>query len=58
MLIIDQDLHQFSAYIPQIDLSFHQYLLSAKEPLLVHTGNVKQAEDMLPQLKVHIMIKI
>jgi len=52
MLIIDQDLHQFSTYIPQIDLSFHQYLLSADEPLLVHTGNVKQAEDMLPQLKV------
>jgi flavorubredoxin len=52
MSIIDQDLHQFSTHIPQIDLSFHQYLLLTDEPLLVHTGNVNQAEAMLPQLKV------
>jgi hypothetical protein len=39
MLIIDQDLHQFSTYIPQIDLSFQQYLLSAEDSLLVHTGH-------------------
>ena len=52
MLIIDQNLHQFSTYIQQIDLSFHQYLLLTDEPLLVHTGNVNQAEVMLPQLKV------
>jgi len=51
MLINGQDLHQFSTYIPQINLSFHQYLLFTDEPLLVHTGNVKQAEAMLPQLK-------
>ena len=52
MLIINQDLYQFTTYIQQINLSFHQYLLFAEEPLLVHTGNVKQSEDMLPQLKV------
>ena len=52
MLIINQDLYQFTTYIQQINLSFHQYLLSADEPLLVHTGNVNQAEDMIPQLKV------
>ena len=52
MLITGQDLYQFSTYIPQINLSFHQYILFADEPLLVHTGNVKQAEAMLPQLKV------
>ncbi|AWK52589.1 MBL fold metallo-hydrolase [Clostridium beijerinckii] len=52
MSIINQDLHQFSTHIPQINLSFHQYLLLAYEPLLVHTGNVNQAEVLLPQLKV------
>ena len=54
MLIISQDLYQFTTYIQQINLSFHQYLLFADEPLLVHTGNVRQAEDMLPQLKVSL----
>jgi flavorubredoxin len=48
---IYQDLFQFSNYVPQINLSFHQYLLFADEPLLVHTGNSKQAEALLPQLK-------
>jgi flavorubredoxin len=52
MLIKGEDLHQFSTYIPQINLTFHQYLLLADEPILIHTGNVKQAEAMLPQLKV------
>lgn len=44
MLINGQDLHQFSTHISQINLSFHQYLLSTDEPILIHTGNVKQAE--------------
>jgi flavorubredoxin len=52
MLIKGEDLHQFSTYIPQINLTFHQYLLLGDEPILIHTGNVKQAEAMLPQLKV------
>jgi len=52
MIINGQDLYQFSNYMPQINLSFHQYLLFAEEPLLIHTGNVKQAEVMLSQLKV------
>jgi flavorubredoxin len=52
MLIKGEDLHQFSTYIRQINLTFHQYLLLADEPILIHTGNVKQAEAMLPQLKV------
>lgn len=51
MPIGNQDLYQFSTYIPQIDLSFHQYLLFADKPLLVHTGNVNQAESILPHLK-------
>lgn len=51
MLIFDQDLHQFSSYIPPINLTFHQYLLATTEPLLVHTGNTQEARAMLPQLK-------
>lgn len=51
MPVINQDLHQFSSYIQQINLTFHQYLLLGNEPLLVHTGNVMQAEALLPQLK-------
>ncbi len=45
------DLHQFSSYVPPINLTFHQYLLLAKDPLLVHTGNIQQAEALVPQLK-------
>lgn len=41
-----------STHITQINLSFHQYLLLANKPLLVHTGNIKQVEAMLPQLKI------
>lgn len=48
---IEQDLYQFSTYTPPIDLSFHQYLLTADEPILFHTGNVQQAAVLLPQLK-------
>ena len=48
---IHVDLHQFSSYVPPIDLTFHQYLLLTGEPLLVHTGNINQAEALIPQLK-------
>lgn len=48
---ICDDLHQFSSYVPQIDLTFHQYLLLTDEPLLVHTGSMQQAETLIPQLK-------
>lgn len=51
MPTIYQDLFQFSTHFAPINLSFHQYLLSAKEPLLVHTGNMHQAEALVPQLK-------
>lgn len=51
MLINGKDLHQFSTYIPQINLSFNQYLLLADEPILIHTGNIQQAEAMIPKLK-------
>lgn len=51
MLIFDQDLHQFSSYLPPINLTFHQYLLTTAEPLLIHTGNLQQAATLIPQLK-------
>lgn len=51
MLIYGQDLYQFNSYVPQIDLTFHQYLLLADEPVLVHTGNIQQTEVLLPELK-------
>jgi flavorubredoxin len=57
MLINEQALHQFSTYMPQIDLSFHQYLLLAEEPLLVHTGNMKHTEAMIPDLEVALQGK-
>lgn len=44
MLINGKDLYQFSTYIPQINLSFNQYMLLAEEPILIHTGNMKQAQ--------------
>jgi flavorubredoxin len=48
---IYEDLYQFSSYVPQIDLTFHQYLLLTDQPLLVHTGSIQQAEALIPQLK-------
>lgn len=51
MSIIYENLHQFSSYILPINLTFHQYLLLTDEPLLVHTGNMQQAELLIPQLK-------
>ena len=51
MTPIGNDLFQFSTYTPQINLSFHQYLLLTDEPLLIHTGNTQQANALIPQLK-------
>jgi len=51
MTTIYQDLYQFSTYSSPIDLSFHQYLLLTDEPMLIHTGNIQQAEALIPQLK-------
>lgn len=55
MSVIYKDLHQFSSYIPQINLSFHQYLLLTDEPILVHTGSIQQAEALVPQLKAVLL---
>lgn len=50
MTPIFPDLYQFSAYIPSIDLSLHQYLLS-NIPMLIHTGNAGQAERIVPEIR-------
>ena len=44
------DLYQFSQYIPPVDLSLHQYLLLASDPILVHSGDIGQAEKIIPQI--------
>lgn len=51
MPIIKGNVHQFSTYVSQINLSFHQYLILADKPVLVHTGSVLQAKGLLPKLK-------
>ena len=51
MPFISQDLYQFNSYVEPINLTFHQYLLLGDEPLLVHTGNVMQAEALVQELK-------
>ena len=48
---IFKDLHQFSTYVPPINLTFHQYLLLTDQPLLVHTGSLQQAEKLVSLLK-------
>ena len=51
MTKIFDDLYQFTSYIPPIDLTFHQYLLNIDEPMLIHTGNMKHVEKLIPQIK-------
>jgi len=51
MTKIYKDLYQFTDYIPPIQLSFHQYLLLTEEPILIHTGTIKQSETIMPQIK-------
>jgi flavorubredoxin len=48
---ITTDLYQFSSYAKPIDLTFHQYLLIQKEPVLFHTGNIRQASALVPKIK-------
>lgn len=45
------DLFMFNSYVPPIDLTFNQYLLTGEEPLLIHTGNKATAINMAPKLK-------
>lgn len=51
MIKINEDLYQFSAYIPFIDFTLHQYLLLSDEPVLISTGTLQQAEQILPEIQ-------
>ena len=51
MTEIYSDLYQFTDYILPIQLSLHQYLLLTEEPILIHTGTIKQSETIMPQIK-------
>lgn len=46
-----KDLYQFSIYIPPMDFTIHQYLLAVDPAVLFATGTIRQAEQILPQIK-------
>ena len=51
MIQIYKDLYQFSAYIPQMDFTLHQYLLAAAPAALFATGTRQQASAILPEIR-------
>ncbi|MDO5115603.1 MAG: hypothetical protein Q4D58_05850 [Synergistaceae bacterium] len=46
-----KNLYQFSAYIPPMDFTIHQYLLAAEPSILFAAGTSAQAEAALPRIK-------
>jgi flavorubredoxin len=48
---INDQLYQFSVYIPPMDFTIHQYLLNTDPAILFAAGTVQQAEAILPDLK-------
>lgn len=51
MIEISKDLYQFSAHIPFMHFTLHQYLLLSEEPVLISAGTIQQAELILPEIK-------
>ncbi|MBC3802902.1 MBL fold metallo-hydrolase [Acetobacterium fimetarium] len=51
MTKIYDNLFQFTDYIQPYQLSLHQYLLLTEEPILIHTGTVRQSKAVLPKIK-------
>lgn len=45
------ELHQFTSIMEPIKLSMHQYLLQTGEPVLIQTGAVEQAKEILPKIQ-------
>ena len=43
---IAEDLYLFRSSIPNVPVTFNQYLVLGNEPLLVHTGSFSQAEEL------------
>lgn len=51
MTPIYQNLYQFTAYIPQMDFTLHQYLLATEPAILFAAGSLQQAKTILPQIQ-------
>ena len=51
MIEINKNLYQFSVHIPFMHFTLHHYLLLSKEPVLISTGTMQQAELILPEIK-------
>lgn len=48
---IFDDLYEFTTADHSIPLTFNQYLLLGDEPLLIHTGSIAQAKELVPKIK-------
>ena len=48
---ISNNLFLFRSGGGNIPITFNQYLLLGAEPVLIHTGNTKQAKELIPMLK-------
>jgi flavorubredoxin len=48
---ISHNLYLFRSGGGNIPITFNQYLIMGEEPLLIHTGNSKQAVELIPMLK-------
>lgn len=48
---IYNNLYQFSMYIQPMQFTLHQYLLMSDCPVLISTGTMSQAEQIIPKIK-------
>jgi flavorubredoxin len=48
---ITDDLYLFRSSVPNVPVTFNQYLILGNEPLLLHTGSFQQAEQLGTLLK-------
>jgi len=51
MSTVYNDLIRFSSYVKPINLAFNQYLLLASQPVLIHTGSIGIARELIAPLK-------
>lgn len=51
MTQIKNNFYQFTEYVPLMDFTIHQYLLTEETPILFAAGTVQQAEHIMPQIK-------
>lgn len=48
---LQDNLYQFSIYIPPMDFTIHQYLLAMEPSVLFAAGTVQQARSIIPEIK-------